>query len=241
MTMPTGVTPVLPSVQLWQHKDDQELGDAAPHRPHPRGDPAVFPLEKSEAARVDLTKQWQFFIRAINYNMPPGKVSAIFGDLRAFCNHTGLGDAGGPRADFLNGENLSSPPPQLDKVRTCALSVMTGVVEGNELIVEMMNGSQLPPLKPGRVHPERVEDIDIDAYEFTPRTHRHLFFAANITSRGGRKISPFPNGEIYDWTHDRRRYTWVPHVKPANITVRYPLSKLTRLPPGAAIPTPYKP
>ena len=232
-----GVPPGLP---LWQHKDDEELGDEAPHRPHPR-DPAVFPLEKSEAARVDLTKQWQFFIRAINYNMPPEEVSDLFGFRLAFCNFTGLKDPEHPRADFLKGENLSSPLPQLDKVRTCALSVMTGRVRGEELIVEMMNGSKPPPLKPGRSYPETIDEIDPDAYEFTPKTHRHLFFAANITKAGGRKITPFPNGALYDWTLDGRKYTWMPHVKPARITVRYPLSQLNRLPPNSEIPSPYKP
>ena len=236
------------SVPLWQHKDDEQLSKlppqllkTVPSRPHPRGDPAVFPLERSAATRVDLTKQWQFFIRAINYGIEDlDKVSAIFGYLRAFTNLTGLGDPAHPRADFIKGENLSRSLPQLDKVRTCALSVMTGVVAGDHLVVEMMNGSQDPPLKDGCVYPERVEDVTIDIYKFTPQTHRHLFFAANITSRGGRKVSPFPNGGFYDWTGDEMPYTWMPHVAPGNFKVRYTLSYLTRLPPGAPIPSPYK-
>jgi hypothetical protein len=230
----SGVPPGLP---LWQHMDDHELGK---DRPHP-GDPAVFLFEESEAARVDLTKEWQFFIRAINYKMPPDKVSAIFGNLKAFCNHTGLGDAAHPRADFIQGENLNSPLPQLDKVRTCALSVMTGVVEGEHLVVEMMNGSQPPPLKPGRVQPQRIEEIDPDAYLFTPWSNRYLFFAANRSVRGGRETKPFAHGAIYDYTLDGRPYTWLPHVKPAGLKVRYPLSRLHRLPPNSEIPSPYTP
>jgi N-acetyl-anhydromuramyl-L-alanine amidase AmpD len=234
-----GVPPGLP---LWQHKDDHELGPAAPKRPHP-GDPAVFLFEESEAARVDLTKEWQFFILAINYKMPPDKVSAIFGNRKAFCNLTGLGDAAHPRADFIKGENLLSPPPQLDKVRTCALSVMTGFVDSDRkhLIVEMMNGSQPPPLKPGRVQPQRIEEIDPDAYLFTPWSDRYLFFAANRSVRGGRETKPFAHGALYDYTLDGRPYTWLPHVKPARLKVRYPLSRLHRLPPNSEIPSPYKP
>jgi N-acetylmuramoyl-L-alanine amidase len=230
----SGVPPGLP---LWQHMDDHELGK---DRPHP-GDPAVFLFEESAAARVDLTKEWQFFIRAINYKMPPDKVSAIFGNLKAFCNHTGLGDAAHPRADFIQSENLNSPLPQLDKVRTCALSVMTGVVEGEHLVVEMMNGSQPPPLKPGRVQPQRIEEIDPDAYLFTPWSDRYLFFAANRSVRGGRETKPFAHGALYDYTLDGRPYTWLPHVKPAGLKVRYPLSRLHRLPPNSEIPSPYKP
>jgi hypothetical protein len=116
---------------------------------------------------------------------------------------------------------------------------MTGVVRGDELIVTMLDGSQPPPLKEGRSYPERVEDISLDDYLFTPQTHRHFFFAANIIRRDGKTV-PFPNGAVYDWTNDGRMYSWLPHVKKANVEVRYPLSRLIPLPPGAPIPSPYK-
>ena len=119
---------------------------------------------------------------------------------------------------------------------------MTGIVHGDDLLVEMMDGSQPPPLKPGFDYPDRVEEIDPDIYAFTPRTHRHLFFVANITRMDGKKISPFPHGKPYPaWTGDERNYTWMPHVAPSSAGVRYPLSRLVRLEPGAAIPSPYKP
>jgi hypothetical protein len=253
-------------VPLWQHKDDEQLSKLAPpllkmvpQRPA-NPVPAVFPLERSAAARVNLTREWQFFIRAINYKMPVEKVSAIFGNLLAFCNLTGLGDPKHPRADFLQGENVESPLPQFDKVRTCALSVMTGVVDVDHLIIQMMNGSQPPSLKPGCVLPERIENVTPDIYEFTPQTHRHLFFAVNTTKRGGKIISPFPqaygpdyppplpgampgtmHGAVYEeWTGDGKAYTWLPLVAPAGIKIRYPLFFLTRVPPGAPIPIPYK-
>ena len=109
------------------------------------------------------------------------------------------------------------------------------------LIVEMMDGSKPPPLKPGRVLPDRIEDLDIDIYEFTPRTHPHLFFAANITKKGGKVLSPFPNGGTYDWfLGGQRMVTWMPHVARSGVTVRYPLSRLVELPPGSPLPSPYK-
>jgi N-acetylmuramoyl-L-alanine amidase len=220
-------------VPLWQHKDDQALRSKAPDRPHV-ADPAVFMMHES---RVEITKQWQFFIRAINYGMKLHHVSQLFGYKKAFTNR----HKNDLRADHLQGLNLDRKNPEFDKVRTCALSVMTGTVSGDHLLVQMMNGSEPPPLKPGRTYPERVEEIDPDAYAFTPWTHRHLFFAANITKRGGRKISPFPHGAVYDWTNDGRIYSWMPHVAPAGVKVRYPLSNLVRLEPAAPIPSPYKP
>jgi len=228
----SGVPSGLP---LWQHKDDRELGAAAPDRPHPQGDPAVFPMQDK---KVKVTKQWQFFIKAINFQMSLQHVAALFGHKKGFTNRK----KSDLRADWLQGENLDRPDPDFDKVRTCALSVMTGEVDGEDLLVEMMDGSQDPPLKPGCVYPERVEDINLDIYEFTPKTHRHLFFAANITKAGGRKITPFPNGKNYpDWTDDGRKYSWLPHVAPSKAKVRYALSKLNRLQSGTPIPTPYKP
>ena len=232
-TMNTVVVPA--GLPLWRHKDDLELGEDAPDRPHPSGDPAVFPMQDK---KVQVTKQWQFFIRAINFKMSLQHVAALFGPKKAFTNRR----KDDLRADHLQGLNLDRPDPDFDKVRTCALSVMTGVVDGEDLLVEMMDGSKPPPLKPGFEYPERVEEINLDMYEFTPKTHRHLFFAANITKGGGRKISPFAKGKPYpDWTGDERNYTWMPHVGPSKAKVRYPLSKLVKLEPGRPIPVPYKP
>jgi hypothetical protein len=216
------------SVPLWQHKDDRgalnEIRECAPC-------PAVFMMHEH---RVKITKQWQFFIRAINPGMSVQHIAALFGPTKAFTNRP-RNDA---RANHLMGTKLSRPDPEFDKVRTCALSVLTGTVSGKHLIVTMLDGSQEPPLKEGRSYPERVEDINPDDYLFTPQTHRHLFFAANIIRRDGRTV-PFPKGAVYDWTNDGKPYTWLPHVKRGQVEVRYPLSKLIELPPGAEIPSPY--
>ncbi len=215
-------------VPLWQHKDDHGVfdgvRDCAPC-------PAVFTLHES---RVKITKQWQFFIRAINPDMSLKHITALFGPKKAFTNRP-VRDT---RADHLLGEKLHRPDPEFDKVRTCALSVLTGVVSGNMLIVAMLDGSQPPPLKEGRSYPERVEEIDPDDYLFLPQTHRHFFFAANIIRRNGKTV-PFPHGARYDWTGDDRLYSWLPHVARSRFEVRYPLSKLIELPSGAPIPGPY--
>jgi D-lyxose ketol-isomerase len=236
MTMPTTPNPTLPSVPLWQHKDDPEMGTAAPERGR-MPTPQVYTLNDKAMA---ITRQWQYFIRAINHKMDLKKVSAIFGSRRAFCNLKGFNDPEfPPRADYLLRENLDRRDPEFDKVRTCALAVMTGEGREGELFVTMLDGSKPPPLKEGRSYPERVEDINVDDYLYTPQMHRHFFCAANIINRKGETV-PFPNGAVYDWTGDQRLYTWLPHVAPVQIKVHYKLSNLTKLPAGAPIPSAYR-
>lgn len=217
-----------PSIPLWQHKDDMGVF-GAPRECAPC--PAVFPLQDT---RVAITKQWQFFIRAINYGMRLQHVVALLGPKKAFTNR----DPSDLRADYLKGENLDRPDPEFDKVRTCSLSVMTGTVSNGELIVAMLDGLQPPPLKEGRNYPESVQDINPDDYLFTPWMHRHLFFAANITKPNGKTV-PFANGAVYDWTGDRRPYSWMPHV--SRLEVPYALSNLMELPARTPIPSPYNP
>jgi hypothetical protein len=178
-------------------------------------------------SRVAITEQWQFFIRAINHGMSIQHVAALFGPTQAFTNRP----VNDKRANHLLGTKLNRPDPEFDQVCTCALSVMTGAVSGEDLIVTMLDGSQPPPLKEGRRYPERVEDINPDDYLFTPWTHRHFFFAANIIRRNGKTVL-FPHGAVYDWTNDGQLYSWLPHVKRANFEVRYPLSRLIPLPLG---------
>ena len=219
--------PLIASIPLWQHKDDGgtlgSVRDCAPC-------PAVFTLHDS---RVTVTKEWQFFIRAINPDMPIRHVVALFDPHKAFTNRA----SEDRRANHLQGRNLDCPALEFDKVRTCALSVLSGEVVEDMLRVEMLDGSQPPPLKPGRSQPQSVEEINLDDYLFTPRTHRHLFFAANIV-RPNRRVIPFPRGAQHAWTNDGNTYTWLPHV--SRFEVLYPLSKLMQLPPGAPVPVPYK-
>lgn len=216
---------------LWRHKDDHELGVSAPQRSFQnlKAVPEVYTLEDRG---MTLTKQWQFFILAINYNMDIKKVSAIFGARRAFTNKKGFPG----RADWILGENLNAPNPEFDKTRTCGRSVLTGNVAGDKLRVKMLDGNLPPPLKEGRKYPEKVKDIDPDDYLYTPWTHRHLFFAANTVDING-GTSPFPKGAIYEYTGDGRMYTWLPHV--SKFPILYPLSRLEKVAAGEPIPSPY--
>lgn len=246
------VAPVLPA--LWMQREDAEVfGGIRACAPCP----AVFVFNDT---RVDLTQQWQYYIRAINYAMPVEKVAAILGKAKAFCNGTGFGDPADPRANFLLNESITSPLPQFDKTRTCARSVVTGTpifslmqafklfrksfaalrksfAEPNMLAVRVLNGNYPPLLKPGRTYPTTISQIDPDDYLYLPETHRHFFFAANIVNTRG-EVVPFPNGALYQFTGDGMPYTWLPHV--CRFPVNYPLSRLVALPEGSLPPSPYK-
>jgi hypothetical protein len=209
------------------HKDDLAIF-GAPRACSPC--PSVFPYLDD---KVVVTRQWQYFIRAINMGMTLQYVAAKFGPALAFCNRP-VDDL---RADWLQGKNTTRPDPDFDRVRTCSRSILTGTVIGQDLIATMMDGNRYPPMKPGRMYPARVEDINPDDYLYMPQTHRWLFFVANRITKDGQTV-PFPNGAVYDWTGDGRPYTWMPHV--ARREVRIPLINLVRLPEGF-IPGPYNP
>jgi N-acetylmuramoyl-L-alanine amidase len=226
------------SEPLWRHKNDHELGVDAPERTFGelKAVPEVYTLEDRG---MTLTKQWQFFIYAINYNMDIRKISAIFGTRRAFTNKKGFPSKPNdpPRADWILGENLGAPNPEFDKTRTCARSVMTGTVVGNKLRVKMLDGNQPPPLKAGRAYPQAIKDVDPNDYLYLPWTHRYYFFAANTVDVRG-ETSPFPKGGNYkELIGDDKMYTWLPHV--SKFPILYPLSKLEKVPAGEPIPSPY--
>jgi hypothetical protein len=255
---PPSPPPPSPRVPLWRHKDDREIwGYVRSCAPCP----AVWPMSDH---KVPITKQWQFFIRAINWLMSLQHVAAKFGPKLALTNRK----PDDIRRDWLRGLNLDRPDPDFDRVRTMSHAALTGTpgfsllesfrlvgsalltrdlaalrrsfaafATANVLQVTMLDGWQDPPLKPGRTYPERVEDIRLDDYLCTPETHRHLFFGANIVNPDGR-TSSFPNGAVYAWTGDSQPYTWMPHV--ARRPVPYRLANLDPLPAGAPFPSPYR-
>jgi hypothetical protein len=225
-------------LSLWQHKHDVELGGVRwvvdpDNLDALNGAPEVFPMLDRPMA---ITRQWQYYCRAINYGMSIQHVSALFGTSKAFTNGNGW-NHNEPRANWLLVENLNSPLPKFSKVYTCGGSLLTGVVSGTDLIVRVMDGTQEPPLKPGRTYPQNVEQIDPDDYAFMPRTHPWMFLVAtNVKGTG--TVFPFANGGIYPWRENGgRQYTFLPHV--SNFEVRYPLFRLNRLPDGAPIPSAY--
>lgn len=206
------------------------------------GCPAVFVM-LTPKLKVNLDKNWQFYLIAINMGMTLENISSILDTHWAFCNDSGF--RSGALRNYILNKDLNAVDetgkpayPRFDKDRTCSRSVVKGVELGSVLQVVTFDGNKPPPLKEGRSYPQRIEDINIDDYLYNPRDHRHMFFAANaVASKPGglSSVAPVPRGAIYDWTEDGLPYTWLPHV--SRHVVYRPLSQLTKV---TTIPSPYR-
>lgn len=221
-------------VPLFMHKEDKDVyGGVRPCAPCP----AVFPLNEPNT-KVKLTMDWQFYIRAINYNMTVEHVSALLGYQRAFTNGTGFGDKDDPRVNYLTDNNFGCPYPQFDKDRCCSRTVMTGTKtqDGKSLIIKTFNGNASPPMKEGKEHPQTLAKINIEDYLYNPREHPWMFLVANIVNTDGTVVQ-FPNGGLYEWTGNDPM-VYLPLVSDELIT--YPMDNLIELPLGSPIPSPYR-
>lgn len=230
-----------PSVQLQLYQygeDEQVLGkirDCAVD-----GCPAVMVLNDDPNTIFD--KQWQFFLYAINPGMTLGAITALMGHTKALMNNTGVGNPGSPRANHLEGEDLRSPSPRLDKLRTFARNIHTGIELGNDLQVKSFDGNYPPPLKPGRTYPDTLADVNVDDYLITPKTNLEMFLVCNnIRTKPGNQtsISPFDNGGRYDWTPEPAEiYTFFPLV--SRFKILSPLENWIKIPPGSPLPSYYR-
>lgn len=219
---------------LFMHREDKEaLGGIRSCAPCP----AVFVLNEPNT-KVKLTMDWQFYIRAINYNMTLEHVCALLGYERAFTNNTGFGDENNPRVNFLTNNNLGCEYPRFDKDRCCSRTVMTGTKtpDGKSLIIKTFNGNASPPMKEGKPHPQTLSEINIDDYLYNPRDHPYMFLVANIVNADGTVVQ-FPNGGLYEWTGNDPM-VFLPLVSDELIT--YPMDNLIELPLGSPIPSPYR-
>jgi hypothetical protein len=124
-----------PPVQYYMHKEDREaqgyIRSCAPC-------PAVWVLKDDPHAK--MSRQWQYYLRAINHNMNLENVYLLLDDHLAFANRTGFPslDNPGGKADYFFNRNIGATPPSLDKVRTTSRSVLTGT-EGHSLIQTLLD------------------------------------------------------------------------------------------------------
>jgi hypothetical protein len=86
------------------------------------------------------------------------------------------------------GEDLNDPPPRLDKLRTFARNIHTGVEVGTSLQVKTFDGNNPPPLKPGRAYPQTLDEVNLDDYLITPQTNIEMFLVSRFTI-----LSPLSN------------------------------------------------
>ena len=118
----TSPTEIPTPIQLYMHREDKDvLGGVRSCA----SCPAVYTLK--DDPHVVVSQQWQYYIRAINYNMTLDDTYLLLDNGLAFANGTGFRNNSDPRADYFHRRDLSFPPPNLDKVRTCSRSVLTGV------------------------------------------------------------------------------------------------------------------
>ena len=111
-----------PAVQYYMHKEDSAIfGSVRGCAPCP----AVFVLKDDPHAK--MTQQWQYYLRAINYNMTLENVYLLLDDHLAFANNTGFVSLSNPdRKDYFFNRTSYTKFPSLDKVRTCSRSTLTG-------------------------------------------------------------------------------------------------------------------
>jgi hypothetical protein len=233
------LTPATPSVQLYQYgEDEQVLGEVRGCAAG--GCPAVMVLNDNPDTIFD--PQWQFFLYAINPGMSLNAIIALMGDAKALMNNTGIGDPDSPRANYIEGTNLDNPAPRLDKLRTFARNIHTGVEMGQDLLVKTFDGNNPPPLKPGKTYPNTVAEVNLDDYLITPQTNLEMFLVCNnIRSKPGNETSifPFDNGGRYPWTPEpTEMYSFFPLV--SQFQIISPLANWNKIPLGSPLPSHYR-
>lgn len=207
MSIPITVTvgePIYPPPRppLWRVKHDRELGPL--WRPNL---PEIHPFFPSHF--VPFTAAWQRHSFGMN-TMNKNEWTSVFSDTTAFVNNQGFGKPGDPRANFIKQEDLREDLPKLEAL-ICGGAVMTGHVEGANLIVYTLNGKNSPP--------RRV----LEPWE--------MYHAITVDRRGTPRMFPQGDGQpvLLALVADRDRYP----------VVTFPMYKLERVPDNAPIPSPY--
>ena len=179
------------------------------------GNPAVIVL--NDAPDTIFDKQKQLFVYAINFGVKIAAVASLFGESKALTN-----TRDDERASYLLGTSLNAQPPRIDKLRTFDRNTHA-VRDYNSTIYQVwtMNGNQDPPMKPGKVRPSSVDDINSGRvkatdYLYNPQETLFAFMVCNnFNTKPGNQtaISPFPNGILYDWTPSPLEpYTFFPLI-----------------------------
>lgn len=175
--------------------------------------PEVFPFEPNHHSF--MTRAYQLMSKAINPTMTNQKWRTLYADTTAFTNNQGFEKAGDPRADFVNGLNLSSPLPKQE-----------ALICGGAILLErkVLNGYLYP--------------VYIDATKLLPTAafvlaNPHLYFDALSVDQdflGNIVLRRFPQGA--------GQRVYVPFL--ANREIKIPLHRVSRLPNGIPFPSPYQ-
>ncbi len=105
------------------------------------GLPEVFPLNDQ---KTSFGNAWQL----LSYEMNPGMTGehwrSLYAYNRAFTNGTGF-NGSEPRADYVNGRDLSYPLPAWDKTRLCGGATIRGIEQPPYLYVDILDGFSSAP------------------------------------------------------------------------------------------------
>ena len=210
-----------PDILLYRVKHDAERGPLTRWRV-----PEVYWFD--EGHNFELTQDWQeLWFELFCYgapSLPPNLAKSRWRSLldyeKAFSNGTGFNDPDDSRADYINKENLNAPNPETDKDRFCGGATLKGVVDGNDLVFEVM--TEKKP-EDAEVWPPTLEWLLARPW---------LYFHATIVYK--KRIGMFPNG------HQKNlkifEPTLVPLVARSGYEYRCPMENLA---PVSEIADPY--
>ncbi len=127
--------------------------ELASHLPHttPPGRPEVRAMFPNH--HIPFRKPWQLKSKAMNPLCSPANWSAGYHHKLWIANDHGMGDANDPRANYVTGENLTSPLPRVEAL-TCGGNLLSVIGEalvktdrGKEAcyIIETLDYSAAPP------------------------------------------------------------------------------------------------
>lgn len=161
---PSIITPPVPVKRLYRVLHDYEIYAVreftyAPQYDHVdkwywrNGDPEVFWLEGSH--QVPLDESWQRLIMGLNPGMDGKKLRVVWDFMRAFSNglgkgfdtvHSPLSADYVPLRDYFTNRDLTvTGTLRKDKVRVCGGAVVRGVMDGDFLLVDTLDGNQPAP------------------------------------------------------------------------------------------------
>lgn len=159
---------------------------------------------------VVITEQWQYAIVGANPGMSLQHISALLNNGRMVSN-TDAGFGGRtPKLNYILRENLNNESAELPRYNK-AWTMTNAKVRMVSGVVKTFNPLQPPPLRAGARYPSRVEEVDPDAYLYTPQNAPELFFNCISVDRDG-TLDPFPNGAIYSWTGDGIARSFLPFL-----------------------------
>lgn len=115
--------------------------------------PEVFPIN---GEHTPFTPEWQRLAYALNPGMTGNHWRSLYGNTTAFTNGNGFPTAADPtpHADYITMQDLDKPLPAWDKTRFCGGATITGIEDGTDLVVDILDGlAPAPTLESLKAYP----------------------------------------------------------------------------------------